>query len=207
MQIEYLYSTELSQFSAERCIFIAMPGYCHDMLSVWRRVARGSKFQDPTRSDDYVWWTKRLYYYYCHYYYYGHWGVSDGQSASSMATVVLISGTKWTLKNRLMEFLSSSSSSSSSAAFITPLGHHERNNLCPVSIQYLASNQASSLPPTKKFNSFDSVVVEAWSYVCHCSAHRREASLGLRGALADAQYSPRSQQHDRIVFRVLLPEV
>jgi len=66
-----------------------------------------------------------------------------------------------TLKNRLMAFLSSSSSSSSSAAFITPLGHNERNNLCPVSIQYLAANQDSSLPPTKKFNSFDSVVVEA----------------------------------------------
>jgi len=24
-----------------------------------------------------------------------------------------------------------------------PLGHHERNNLCPVSIQYLAVNQAN----------------------------------------------------------------
>jgi len=41
-----------------------------------------------------------------------------------------------------MEFLSSSSSSLS-AAFITPLGHDERNNLCPVSP---AANQVSSLP-------------------------------------------------------------
>jgi len=80
---------------------------------------------DPTTIYD---GQKRLY----HYYYY-------------YAPVVLIPLTKWTIKDRLMEFLSSSSSSSS-AAFITPLGHYERNNLCPESIQYLAANQASSLP-------------------------------------------------------------